>query len=83
MEAVESSSLYPYSFSSETEDQDQLQGSRSSVKFVRKVKIGRKNKDEGEDKGRSSEKSACSAQAFALLPFDPIVSDDGTKSVQE
>ena len=47
------------------------------------MKVGRKNKDEDEDRGRSSAKSASSAQAFALLPFDPIVSGDSMKSVQE
>ena len=70
--AFESSPLYQNSLSSDTEEQDWLEGSSSSVKFARKVKVGRKNKDEEEDKGRSSAKSASLAQAFALLPFDPV-----------
>ena len=51
--AFESSSLYPNSLSSDTEEQDCYEGSRSSVKFVQRVKVGRKNKDEDEDKGLS------------------------------
>jgi len=48
--AFESSSLYPNNLSNDTEEQDWPKGSRSSVKFVQRVEIGRKNKDEDEDK---------------------------------